>query len=242
MQKMAININADLGEMTGKDEQIMPYISSCNIATGGHIGNTDSIQKAISLALKHDVKSGAHPSYPDLQNFGRITPEISTDNLKKSLVQQLLTFYKIAAQNNVDVHHIKPHGALYHDVINDKNKADLFLGVLNDLEIKTSIYTSKNGFLYQLGSEKHNCYTEGFIDRRYNTDLSLVSRNQANALIESPEEVWNQLRSMLFLNKINVISGEMIDLKVDTFCIHGDHPKAVEILKYIQKKLELIIP
>lgn len=242
MQKMAININADLGEMTGKDEQIMPYISSCNIATGGHIGNTDSIQKAISLALKHDVKIGAHPSYPDLQNFGRITPEISTDNLKKSLVQQLLTFYKIAAQNNVDVHHIKPHGALYHDVINDKNKADLFLGVLNDLEIKTSIYTSKNGFLYQLGSEKHNCYTEGFIDRRYNTDLSLVSRNQANALIESPEEVWNQLRSMLFLNKINVISGEMIDLKVDTFCIHGDHPKAVEILKYIQKKLELIIP
>ncbi|RYM33937.1 lactam utilization protein LamB [Brumimicrobium glaciale] len=239
---MQININADLGEMAGQDEEIMPYLSSCNIATGGHVGDIDSMQRAISLAKKHNVKIGAHPSYPDLENFGRIRPKISDEDLKESLTHQLSTFYEIAVKNNVDVHHIKPHGALYHDVINDRNKAELFLNVLDDLGLKTSIYTMKNEFLDQLGKKNHIIHNEAFIDRRYTIDLRLVSRKHPNALIENPEEVWEQLYSILYLNKINVISGEVMDIKADTFCIHGDHPNAVKILKYIKFKLEKLKP
>jgi UPF0271 protein len=239
---MQININADLGEMAGQDEEIMPYLSSCNIATGGHVGDIDSMQRAISLAKKHNVKIGAHPSYPDLENFGRIRTKISDEDLKESLTHQLTTFYEIAVKNNVDVHHIKPHGALYHDVINDRNKAELFLNVLDDLGLKTSIYTMKNEFLDQLGKKNHIIHNEAFIDRRYTIDLRLVSRKHPNALIENPEEVWKQLYSILYLNKINVISGEVMDIKADTFCIHGDHPNAVKILKYIEVKLEKLKP
>lgn len=233
-----ININADLGEMAGQDEEIMPYLTSCNIATGGHIGNAESILKTMALAKKHNVKIGAHPSYPDLENFGRVRPEINDEVLYNSLVSQLREFYEIAMQYNLKVNHIKPHGTLYHDVVNDQQYADLFLKVLNDLGIKTTIYTLKNGFLHQKGRENHTIYFEGFIDRRYNADLSLVNRSKPNALIEKPEEVWNQLYKMAFLEKINVISGEVMDIKADTFCIHGDHPNAVEILKYIQAELE----
>ena len=237
-----VNINADLGEMAGQDEEIMPYLNSCNIATGGHVGDAKSIQKTINLAKRYNVKIGAHPSYPDHENFGRVRPDISDKELHKSLTHQLQNFYKITAENNVDVHHIKPHGALYHDVVNDKSKAELFLEVLADLGLKTLIYTLKDSFLDQLGRKNHRILHEAFIDRRYNLDLSLVSRKEKDALIEKPEEVWNQFYSMVFLNKINVISGEVIDIRADTFCIHGDHPNAVNILKFIQEKLELIKP
>lgn len=237
-----LNLNADLGEMAGQDEEIMPYLNSCNIATGGHVGNPQSIRKTIELAKNHNVKIGAHPSYPDIENFGRITPEISDEELMKSLVQQLTNFYKIAEQCEIEVHHIKPHGALYHDVAKDENKAHLFLSVLDELGVKTSIYTLKNGFLHQFGKENYVILFEAFIDRRYNEDLSLVNRKHPKALIENPKEVWEQLYSMLYLKKINVISGEVMDINANTFCIHGDHPNAAKILKYIDAKQEMMKP
>lgn len=242
MQKMVINLNADLGEMAGQDEEIMPYLSSCNIATGGHIGDVHSMQKTIELAKQFDVKIGAHPSYPDFKNFGRIQPDINDEDLRKSLVKQLNTFYEIAAKNNVEVHHIKPHGALYHDLVYDEKKANLFLSVLDQLGLKTTIYTLKSGHLHKIGKEKHKIKFEAFIDRRYATGLSLVSRKHPKALIENPEEVWEQLYSMVYLEKINVISGETFDIKADTFCLHGDHPNATSILKYIQAQLLTIQP
>ncbi|WP_107039516.1 LamB/YcsF family protein [Brumimicrobium mesophilum] len=233
-----VNINADLGEMAGQDEAIMPYLSSCNIASGGHVGNSESIRKTILLAQQHDVKIGAHPSYPDSENFGRVRPNISDHQLRRSLKSQLRTFYEIAKKSKAEVNHIKPHGALYHDVVNNERIADLFLGILEDLQLKTTIYTLKNGFLHQKGRENHKILFEAFIDRNYNSDLSLVSRTDKNALIEKPSNVWNQLYKMAFLKKINVISGELIDINADTFCIHGDHPNALNILKYIQAELE----
>jgi UPF0271 protein len=242
MQKMEININADLGEMAGQDEQIMPYLDSCNIATGGHIGDGDSMGIAIKLAKEHNVKIGAHPSYPDHENFGRIKLEINDDELLKSLIDQLRSFYEIAARNNVEVHHIKPHGALYHDLVYNEKKARLFLTALDELGIKTSIYTLKSGFLHELGQKKHKIHFEAFIDRRYETSLSLVSRKHPKALILDKEEVWKQFYAMAFLNKITVISGEQFDISADTFCIHGDHPNATAILEYIHQQLETIKP
>lgn len=236
MQK--INVNADLGEMAGQDEEIMPYLSSCNIATGGHVGDEQSMQKTIELAREYKVKIGAHPSYPDRKDFGRIRPEISDGSLIDSLKEQLELFLEITDRNNVEMHHIKPHGTLYHDVVNDQEKAELFLAVLADLGLKTDIYTLKNGFLHQLGLKNHKIHFEAFIDRRYNLDLNLVARNHKKALIMEPEKVWQQLYEIAFLNKVTVLSGTTLALSADTYCIHGDHPKAALILNYIQTQLK----
>lgn len=238
MQKLKININADVGEMAGQDKALMPYLQSCNIATGGHIGDNQSILATLELAKKNNVKIGAHPSYPDKENFGRVRPEITDEFLKASLEVQLLNFYSIADQNNAEVHHIKPHGALYHDLVNDKNKAELFLSVLDEIDVKTSIYTLKGGFLDTLGQKTHKIYHEGFIDRRYTADLNLVNRKKENALISEPKEVWKQLKSMHFDNTIIVDTGEKMHITAETYCLHGDHPKAVEILKFIHTQLK----
>lgn len=237
MQKMSININADLGEMAGQDEKIMPYLHSCNIAAGGHVGDRQSIQKTIELAQRHSVKVGAHPSYPDRNNFGRTRPDINDKTLKESLKSQLEKFFEIAAKNKMEVHHIKPHGALYHDVVNDQQKTELFLEVLDELGLEVDLYTLENGFLHQLGIKNHKIHLEAFIDRRYNLDLNLVSRNHKEALIIEPKKVWNQLYEMEFLNQVTVLSGKTLNLSADTYCIHGDHPKATEILNYIQTQL-----
>jgi len=238
MHQFEININADIGEMAGQDEAIMPYLSSCNIATGGHVGDAQTIQKTIDLAIKNKVEIGAHPSYPDRENFGRIRSEISDSELTESLIEQLQTFYKIAQKNKVEVHHIKPHGALYHDLVNDKEKAILFLSVVEKLGIKTQLYTLQNGFLHQLSGKNHTVCFETFIDRHYNTDLSLVSRKESHALIEEPKEVWEQLYEMVFLKQVTTVSGKTQSLSAETFCIHGDHPNATEILKYIHSQVE----
>lgn len=237
MQKLEININADLGEMAGQDGAIMPYLFSCNIATGGHIGNVESMTKTIELALKNHVKIGAHPSYPDTKNFGRVRPEISDSALKESLKNQLHNFYELAAKVKTEVHHIKPHGALYHDVVNDENKSALFLSVLDELGLRTSIYSLKNGFLHEFGQKKHKIFFEAFIDRRYKSDLNLVNRKENHALIIEAHEVWEQLESMHYHQKVKVEAGNFVPLKADTYCLHGDHPNALEILQYIYQKV-----
>ncbi|WP_165779183.1 LamB/YcsF family protein [Brumimicrobium salinarum] len=234
---MEININADLGEMAGQDEAIMPYLFSCNIATGGHIGDEESMRKTIELANEHRVKIGAHPSYPDTNNFGRVRPEISDSALKESLKKQLYNFYELAAKIEVEIHHIKPHGALYHDVANDKNKAALFLTILDELGLKTSIYTLKDGFLNEFGQKEHKIYFEAFIDRRYKDDLNLVNRKESHALINEAKRVWEQLESMYYHEKVKVETGNFVPLKADTYCLHGDHPNALEILQYIYRKV-----
>src|SRR5690554_3112172 len=104
MQKIKININADLGELAGQDEQLMPYLHSCNIATGGHVGDEQSMRETIDLAKKHQVKVGAHPSYPDKKDFGRVRPNISDLKLKDSLKKQINTFFEIADQKQTKVH------------------------------------------------------------------------------------------------------------------------------------------
>ena len=231
-----VNINADLGEGAGQDDKLMPLLSSCNIACGGHTGDEDSIAKTIELAKRYDVKIGAHPSYPDREHFGRKRPEIDDEALEDSLTQQLERFYRIAKQLDVEVHHIKAHGALYNDAAKDKAVAQLFLNVLKRSGIDNTIYAPFDSWLHKLLPVNQVMF-EAFIDRAYNEDLTLVSRAREGALHQTPGEAWKQLYEMYFMEEITTISGVKTAIKADTFCIHGDHPEAVNMLRYIREQL-----
>jgi UPF0271 protein len=232
-----VNINADLGEGAGQDDKLMPLLTSCNIACGGHTGDEQSVIETVRLAKKYDVKIGAHPSYPDRKNFGRQRPEINDDGLSKSLVEQLDLFFRIAEQEKVEVHHIKAHGALYNDAASDKTVAELFLKSIASLGINARIYTPFNSILHQSASSKLSFSFEAFIDRAYNDDLSLVSREHVKALHKTKEQAWNQFYEMHYLEEVTSISGKKRAIKADTYCIHGDHPQALNMLEYIRMQL-----
>lgn len=237
MTKISFDINADLGEEAGQDDVIMPLISSCNIACGGHIGDDESIHKAIALAQLNKVKVGAHPSFPDKENFGRIAMEMAAIDLEESLKNQLDLFYQVAKENNEPVHHIKAHGALYNRIAKDEKTATIFLNAVSKLDVKVKLYVPNNSVIHRLAKSKYECLTEAFIDRAYNEDASLVGRSEAQALHKTPERAWKQLYEMVMNKEVSTINGSKIKIEADTFCIHGDHPNAKQILEYIHEML-----
>lgn len=237
MERLTIDINADLGEGAGQDDLLMPFLSACNIASGGHVGDQKSISKTIKLALKHQVKIGAHPSYPDFENFGRFELDISPHDLKESLLQQISTFYEIANRNHCTVSHIKAHGALYNKMAKDEATVNLFLEVLQRLGITPMLYLPYNSIAHEYAKDRYEIKNEVFIDRKYHRDLTLVSRSNPDGLIKTPEETWEQLYNMFVNESITSIENTEEVIKGDTFCIHGDHPNAFKILEYLKQRL-----
>lgn len=236
MTRLSIDINADLGEGAGQDEIIMPLISSCNIACGGHIGDEQSMHETIQLAAKNNVKIGAHPSYPDTENFGRVHFDISDIDLEESLKIQLSAFFHIAKLSNQKVHHIKAHGALYNTIAKDEKTAKIYLKAISRLGIRPKLYVPYNSVIHQLAKSKYDCLIEAFIDRAYNSDLSLVTRSQKNALHKTPEAAWNQLYQMAVHGEVETAEETKVKIHADTYCIHGDHPNAKQILEYIHRE------
>jgi UPF0271 protein len=232
-----MDINADLGEGAGNDEHIMPLISSCNIACGGHYGDKSSIQRTIELAQKHQVKVGAHWSYPDQQNFGRKQLNISTEKLTQSLREQLSLFLQVCEEEGIKMNHIKAHGALYTYGSNELAHVDAMIKVLNEQSFKPKIYLQENSLLHQEAKAYLPLAFEAFIDRRYVDVNTLLSRSSPQALIKDPQEAWEQFELLAFHQQIKDIKGDIRKIKADTFCIHGDHAASLDILKYIRKQL-----
>ncbi|MGM0478853.1 MAG: 5-oxoprolinase subunit PxpA [Bacteroidota bacterium] len=237
MNKQIVNINADLGEGAGQDDQIMPYLSSCNIACGGHTGDEKSVKTTIQLAQSHQVKIGAHPAYPDREHFGRKRPKIDRVALEDSIMEQLTLFFQVAREQGAEVHHIKAHGALYNDAASDEETAALFLNAIRRLGIQCKIYAPFDSVLHRVAEPTFEVIYEAFIDRMYNEDLSLLSRSDEKALHQDPETAWKQLYELYFLEEVTTITGKKAAIKANTFCIHGDHPEAVNMLQYIREKL-----
>lgn len=226
-----IDINCDLGEGVGKDQQIMPLISSCNIACGGHFGNRKTVLETIELAIKNGVKIGAHPSFPDRDNFGRKDMDIPKDELYRSVCDQITLVQELCDLLGGQMHHIKLHGALYNRAARDIALGQLVYRVMETLGV-ARIYAPANSVFSDLVPEKLIC--EGFLDRRYADDGQLVSRTEPNSLIVEEEEVWKQARSMVMDGNIQTISGRLIPVQVDTLCVHGDTASALEILNRVR--------
>ena len=235
---MKIDINSDVGEGVGNEEVLVPLISSCNIACGGHAGDENSIRQVIRIAKSNAVLIGAHPSYPDKENFGRKTMILSKESLIEVLQKQLQLFFSIAKEENATVHPIKAHGARYNDSAVHIDLAQAYLEAIAPFSDSIIVYVPYNSIIAQEALKKGiKVAYETFLDRNYNSDGSLVSRRQDNALIEKPEKVLEHLLFILKEHKIKTLNGTLINSLSDTFCIHGDTVSALKILMYLHNEL-----
>lgn len=232
-----IDINADLGEGFPFDALILPLVSSCSIASGGHFGDDNTMRKAIQSAKKNHVKVGAHPSFPDKENFGRREMKIKDSVLQSALVFQMKSFFRICLEEQVTVNHIKLHGALYHLAATNERIADMIIETIQEVSSSTTVYLPANSVFYAKAKDQLPVKREAFIDRRYTDAGTLVSRTHREALLVKPDQCLNQLVDVVTKNKVTTISGKKIKLQAETFCIHGDHKNSVSILKYLHQNL-----
>ena len=233
-----IDINADLGEGLNNEELLMPLISSCNIACGGHAGDEETMQRVLKLAKHHNVKVGAHPSFPDKANFGREIMSLDPGQLFDSVLSQTIDLYNIAQREGVNINHIKPHGALYNLASVDPSIAKLIINVILSFPENIKLYAPYNSVLANLAKKENiEVVYEAFADRNYNDDLTLVSRKKDNAVLHKKEAVLTHVLEMIKHQKVTSVNGLKLDIKASTFCVHGDTKNAVEILEFLNKEL-----
>ncbi|EIJ40442.1 MULTISPECIES: 5-oxoprolinase subunit PxpA [Galbibacter] len=234
-----IIINCDLGEGIGNEEQLMPYIQSCNIACGGHAGNRETIEKVVELAVQNNVAIGAHPSYPDKENFGRVSLSISEEQLINSIQQQLNLFQEVLTKKGASLHHIKPHGALYNDIAKDEDLAMTFLKAIGDYKNEMGIYVPyKSKIARKALQNGFRIFYEAFADRAYNDDLSLVSRTLPNAILTNKEEVLKQVLHIAKNDSVVTINNKIVATDASTFCVHSDTENAQEIVEFLYNNIQ----
>lgn len=233
-----IDINCDLGEGIGNEELVMPYITSCNIACGGHAGNQRTMSHVVNLAQKFKVNIGAHPSFPDQENFGRKVMELPSNQLFSVIRSQIVSLDQILLEKNLSLNHVKPHGALYNCAVIDENIAEVIIQVVKSFDKNLMLYVP-----YQSVIEKKAIYhgvpvkLEAFADRNYNSNLTLVARNHPNAIIHDPIEMFQHIYEMIMYDKVITIHGVGKSIKAETFCVHGDGKNIVNNLKILIAKL-----
>jgi UPF0271 protein len=237
---MKIDINCDVGEGINNEEFLLPYIQSCNIACGGHAGNAESIQKIVNIALENKVKIGAHPSYPDKANFGRLTIKIKDEQLIQSVQYQINALNIIVKELGGKLYHIKPHGALYNDIAKNKKLASVFLTAIEKYKNSVKLFVPYNSEIEKQAIKKgFKIIYEAFADRNYNEDLSLVNRKKHKALITDIEKMLNHVSEIHHKKIVTTINGTKVRIKADTFCVHSDTENAIEIVKNLNENISL---
>jgi UPF0271 protein len=235
---MQIDLNCDLGEGAGNDTLIMPYITSANIACGGHAGTFQTMLETSKLALKSGVKIGAHPGYPDLENFGRVSIAMNRNDLYESIIRQIASLAEIVEGLGSALAHVKPHGALYNDAARNIQIAQIIADAV--------FHTDPHLILVGLsGSVMHSAAQatglkfahEVFADRSYTNNGQLVPRSQPNAMITDTDKSLAQVRQMLLCSQVDTITGTTIPIQADTVCIHGDHPHAPSLAQLLSHLL-----
>ncbi|MBC3759626.1 5-oxoprolinase subunit PxpA [Hyunsoonleella sp. SJ7] len=239
MHNFIIDINADVGEGIGNESQLMPYISSCNIACGGHAGDHRTMQKIVKLAKDHGVKIGAHPSFPDKDNFGRVPMEMSCAALFTAIEDQMDALRHVLEVENLDLHHVKPHGALYNLAAIDSRTATCFVEAMKTIVAPVKLYVPFNSVIAKIAIENNiPIIYEAFADRNYNDDLTLVNRTEANAIIQDPDLMFEHVFRIIKDKKVKTISGALQPIEAHTFCIHGDNHNAVRLVRELFLRLK----
>jgi UPF0271 protein len=232
---MKIDLNCDMGENIGKDEDLMPYITSANIACGFHAGDEISMRTTVRLAKKYGVAIGAHPGWKDPEGFGRREISPPPDEVKSLILDQINALAEIARSESVELRHVKPHGALYNQAAKDEVLATAIAKIVKGFSHELILMGLAGSKLVEAGINFGlKVANEGFPDRNYNPEGTLVSRKQPNAMIGSSVDV--AFHALELAQKGIDFAGKPV--RVETLCLHGDHPHAAQNAKLVRDVLE----
>ena len=240
---MEININCDLGEKSKlhsneNDPALLEIVNSANVACGYHAGDEETMREVIKISKNRDVSIGAHPSFNDPDNFGRERMNLSENEIRKLIIDQYEILQKIAQENNENVTHMKPHGALNNMACEDLELATILAKVIYEID-KDLIYLVPTGSKMETAAKSLNMKIacEIFADRNYEDDGNLVSRKKPHALIIDPEQAKKHVLNMVKNQAINCHSGKQIPCEIDSVCIHGDNTSSLSTAKLIKENL-----
>lgn len=234
-----MDLNCDMGEIPeaiveGAQESLMPFLTSVNIACGGHAGDEQTMTATIEQALRWKLAIGAHPGYADRANFGRIELDTTPYEVAESVLQQVQALAKIAARLGVRLAHVKPHGALYNQAVNNRALAAAIAeGVTRWSREVVLVGLAGSPMLDVFRAAGFAVAAEAFADRRYEADGTLRSRTFADALIRNPEEAARQALSIAKNGSLVAHGGREVEVSAQTICIHSDTPGATQIAKAV---------
>ena len=241
---MIMDINCDMGEIPRllKDNvysDLMDHVTSINLACGGHAGDLSMMRELIRIAKRKNVRIGAHPSYPDRENFGRLVLEMDSEELLRSICDQVRSLISVAEEESVSISHIKPHGALYDQAAKDTHLARVIGSAVDrvepDLDIICLSGSSMVRILEDMGLK---VVQEAFADRTYERDGGLRDRRSDRALITDPQKAADQARSIIEDKKVITLDGSEISVQAQTLCIHSDTPNAIAIAQEVRLVLQ----
>lgn len=238
----SLDLNCDMGEQwPGRSDEldaaILPFVTSCNIACGFHSGHPAGIERTIRAAAEQGVAIGAHPSYNDRENFGRVRVVVDREQLLAELRYQIAALKGMVESFGQRLQHVKPHGALYHDLLTDPELAREFVGLVKSLDPGLRIVGLAHGSLEAACAEEGMRYVhEGFADRRYESRDRLRSRRFPDAVLHEPRAILTQVADFL-QGKVRTLSGETFPIRVETLCLHSDTEGAVALSRRIHEYL-----
>ena len=237
---MIMDINCDMGEIprllkNNVYSNLMDHVTSINLACGGHAGDVSMMRELVRIAKRKNVRIGAHPSYPDRENFGRLELEMDPEELLRSICEQVRSLIRVAEEESVSISHIKPHGALYNQAAKDTHLARVIGNAVDrvapDLDIMCLSGSLMVKILVDMGLK---VVQEAFADRTYERDGGLRDRGSDRALITDPQKAADQARSIIEDKKIITFDGSEISLEAQTLCVHSDTPNAIAIAQEVR--------
>jgi UPF0271 protein len=236
---MQIDLNADLGEGAGSDEALLGLVSSANIACGWHAGDAKTMRQCVRWAIEHGVAIGAHPSFPDRENFGRSTMHLPPDEIVANVLYQVGALAAIAKSEGGKLSHVKAHGQLYNQAVKEPELADALCEAVRRFDPSLKFFgLAGSGMIDAARRAGLTPVEEVFADRGYMPDGSLVPRSQPGALIEDEEQSLAQTLSLVRDRQVTAIDGSTVPVNAQTVCLHGDGAHALEFARRIRDRLQ----
>ncbi len=232
---MSVDLNADVGEGMN-DAELLPYVTSANVACGVHAGDPTTMDQTVRLALTRGVRVGAHPGYPDRANFGRVFVEMAADEIENLIVFQVGALQGFVRSRGGRLTHVKPHGALYHSAAEFPDVARAIAEGVRRAGDDLVLVGAAGSLLIGAGEDAGLAVAqEAFADRRYRPDGTLVPRGEPRALLTDPDEAAEQAVGLARDGVAIAQDGTRVPVRADTICLHGDTPGAAEIAKRIHE-------
>lgn len=239
-----VDLNSDMGEgfgtyTIGLDSDLLDFVTSANIACGWHAGDALIMDRTVKEAITKGVGVGAHPGYPDLLAFGRRKIDITEQEARAYMLYQAGALSAFAAAHGGKLQHMKLHGAFYNTACVNETLATAIVDALYDFDPEIIVMALSGSVLLDLAEKKGlKVAHEVFADRGYNEDGTLVNRKLPGAMIHDPKLAIERVKRMVQENKVETVSGKIIDIKADSICVHGDNPEAVAFVETIRRELE----